>query len=460
MNFLRWSIRARITIGATLIAALLLLAAGLIVYHQVERIVQTAEGELLAGIEAPYRAAITTEADEELDQPGQGRLVLVTDPSAAVRLDTMPPGLSEAIAEAELPTGSVSQVAYAGHTYLVRTTAIGTAAGTWQVVTARDFGTSQQILDRVALLLIVSFAGIAAGFAASAWFISTASLRPVTRLQRSAERLAADERSGLLPTGPADDEIDALARTLNDLILRVRASTDRERQVVSDASHELRTPLAILNARLEVALEPSASPEQVRADVAEAQRSLRRLIRIAQGLLDLSRAEAPGDGNASTLERLAAEMADAVDRCRTTVAAPESDIDFSIDVADPSAVAAIDAQDFARVLDNLLSNAVLATPAGSSPVVRVTLRQHAAAVDLRVADRGGGMPEAFVARAFDRFARADGTRYDGGGLGLSIVAAIVERAGGTVALANEPGVGLEVLVTLPSISSVRVGADS
>ncbi|WP_395245687.1 sensor histidine kinase [Agromyces sp. MMS24-K17] len=449
MNLLRWSIRARITVGATLIAALLLLVAGLIVYHQVERIMQTAEGELLAGIEAPYRTAITTEGDEELDPPGEGRLVLITDPSGAVRLDTMPSGLSEAIAEAGPPAGSVTQVAYAGDAYLVRTTVIGTAEGVWQVVTARDFGTSQQILDGVALLLIVSFAVIAAGFAASAWFISTASLRPVTRLQRSAERLAADERSGLLPTGPADDEIDALARTLNDLILRVRASADRERQVVSDASHELRTPLAILNARLEVALDPGAPPERVRADVAEAQRTLRRLIRIAQALLDLSRAEAPGNGSASTLERLAAETADAIDRCRTTVAAPGSDIDFAIDVAEPSAVAAVDAQDFGRVLDNLLSNAVLAAPDGSSAVVHVTLRQGAEAVDLLVADHSGGMPPDFVDRALDRFARADGTHYDGGGLGLSIVAAIVERTGGGISLANDPGAGLEVRVAFP-----------
>ncbi|SFR74625.1 Signal transduction histidine kinase [Agromyces sp. CF514] len=446
------SIRARITLGASLIAILLLAAGGIVIYAQVERIVRAGEEAVLAGIEAPYLTAIAEESAEELDPPGHARKVLVTDASGQTRLDTMPDALAAELAARGTTTDGTHRIAAGGNTYLVRTRHVESADGTWMVSTARDFQNSSEILDGVMLLLIVSLSVIAVGFGAAAWFISTAALRPVTRLQRSAERLSADEQEGYLPTGPVHDEIEALARTLNDLIRRTRESADRERQVVSDASHELRTPLAILNAQLEVAAAASVSDEQRRADVAAARSTLQRLIRISQGLLDLSRMEAQRSPGTATLGALSRETADAVDRARTAFGERDPDIDFELVDLDPTAEVALGAQDFGRMLDNLISNAVCAASADARPHVLVTLTGFTDAVRLSVVDRSGGMDPDFVGRAFERFARGEHSGYPGGGLGLPIVARAVENAGGDVALENRPGDGLTVRVALPVIS--------
>lgn len=444
------SIRARITFGATVIAVLLLVAGGILIYSQVERIVRSGEEAVLAGIEAPYLTAIAQESGEELDPPGGERLVLVTDPSGATRLDTMPAALRQELEAVDPENDSTRQVTAGDVTYLVRAEHVDAPEGEWTVYTARDFGNAAGILDGVAILLLIALSVIAVGFGAAAWFTATAALRPVTRLQQSAERLAGRPEGGYLPTGPVRDEIDALARTLNDLLQRTRESADRERQVVSDASHELRTPLAILNAQLEVAASPGVSDDQRSADLAAARETLQRLIRISRGLLDLSRLEAERSPSTAPVEALAHELAEAVDRARIGDRAATADIDFQLGALDPSSTVAMSEQDFGRILDNLLSNALSAAPARAATQVLVSLDQADGRVLATVTDHSGGMDPVFVERAFERFSRGPHAQYPGGGLGLPIVARIVENAGGTVTLDNRPGDGLTVRVALPT----------
>jgi two-component system, OmpR family, sensor kinase len=105
--------------------------------------------------------------------------------------------------------------------------------------------------------------------------------------------------------------------------------------------------------------------------------------------------------------------------------------------------------DLERIVENLARN----SRAAGAARVEVTARFDDRGLQLRVADDGRGMDEDFVPHAFDRFAREDASRArgEGAGLGLSIVAAIVERAGGTVELDNRPGAGLTVTVNLPAL---------
>ncbi|MDQ8046816.1 MAG: sensor histidine kinase, partial [Patulibacter sp.] len=111
---------------------------------------------------------------------------------------------------------------------------------------------------------------------------------------------------------------------------------------------------------------------------------------------------------------------------------------------------------FARVVDNLGANAVAAGDARG--VVRVQLEQDATRrLVLRVVDDGHGIPEGFLPKAFERFARADSSRRTapsgngtGSGLGLALVRGIAERAGGTASLRNGEERGAVATVVLPS----------
>ncbi|GAA1960795.1 HAMP domain-containing sensor histidine kinase [Microbacterium deminutum] len=442
MNLSRLTIRARITGGSLLIAILISIAAGVVIFSQVQRIVSEGQVRLLEGIEGPYITAINDGDTQEFDLPGPGQFVAVVDPAGAVVLDTLPATLAaDATAIAAQPDG-VQPVG----DYLVRSTSVSTVDGTWHVITAS--GKDDEVLNQMALLLIVSLAVINIAFGAAAWLIGSAALRPVAHLRRSAEELVSAPGSDLLPVGPAKDEISELASTLNELIRHLRASADRERQIVSDASHEFRTPLAILQTRLELTQREASSVAEMQADVAAAQKTLARLSSLATSMLELSRIDAQAGPGVASIAELATELADAADRGRFHVADRDIRIDYSDDTFGEGDQVRVSEADFGRVCDNLVSNAVEAI--GESGVIELALTREPACIRLTVTDDGGGMDEAYVPLAFNRFSRASESRTRGGaGLGLAIVAGIVTVSGGAVTLNNAPGVGLRVDATFP-----------
>ena len=259
--------------------------------------------------------------------------------------------------------------------------------------------------------------------------------------------------------------------------------------MVSDASHELRTPLAILRTRLEVARSGEPDVERLLADLEGAERSTLRLTALVDSLLELSTIEASSPVGAAAPE-LIAELREAVDRAvfraqgRAVEIQEEGDLAAgglaagglaagglaagglaaggleAGGLAAGDAVFAIRPQDFGRAIDNLLNNSLRAV--GDRGRITVSLRLGPRSLSLRVTDSGGGMPEDFVGRALDRFSQSDSARSsgNGAGLGLAIVAAIVERAHGTITLDNEPGTGLAVRIDLPGTApaSPQVGS--
>lgn len=446
MNLSQLTIRARITGGSLLIAILISIAAGIVIYNQVQRIVSDDHLRVLESIEGPYVTAITDGDTEDFDPPGPGQLAAVVAPDGTITLDTLPASLSGQIPGFASASDTVSEVEADEDAYLVKARTVEGDGGAWHVITAAR--TDDEVLDQVAMLLIISVAVITLGFGAAAWLIGSAALSPVTRLRRSAEELASGPREDLLPVGTARDEISDLARTLNELISELRASAARERQIVSDASHEIRTPLAILNTRLELAQREATTLTEMKTDVSEAQKTLKRLTALATALLELSRIDAEHPVGQATIAQLARELGDATDRGRLRVGGRDIRIDFDSDDPSSDTVVPISEADFGRVCDNLINNALAAINATGTVTVR--LASSASDVRLTVDDNGGGMDTAYVPHAFDRFSRQSDARTTGGaGLGLAIVAGIIANAGGTVHLDNHPGRGLRVIVTLP-----------
>lgn len=448
MNLSRLTIRARITGGSLVIAILISIIAGIVIFAQVQRIVGDGQIRVLENVEGPYLTALGDAGTEEVDPPGADQLVAVVAPDGVVQVNTLPGDLT-----AQLPTlvgqpGTTRDVAGGSGTFLVRVTDVTTAAGSWTVISANRSDLEVSLLNQVAVLLIASIAGINIAFGAASWFIGTAALKPVGRLRRSAAALVSGAGAEMLPVGPAHDEISELAGTLNELIGQLRASADRERQIVSDASHEFRTPLAIIQTRLELAQRQADTLPEMRADVTAAQRTLARLSSLATSMLELSRIDAQASPGSATLQGLASELSDAADRGRQRVGHRDIRIEYSSDGVCSDDVVAVSEADFGRVCDNLVTNALAAM--GDAGLIELSLATGDDVVVLRVSDNAGGMDDAFVPIAFDRFSRADTARTGGGaGLGLSIVNGIVTVAGGTIALDNRPGTGLAVQIAFP-----------
>lgn len=451
MNVSRLSIRARITGGSLLIAILLSTAAGLLIYDQVVRIVHNNQIQVLESVQAPYVTAIEEGETEEFDPPGPGQFAAIVTSDGTVALDTLPVTLADDIdALASGPDGAHT-IEADDTAYLVMVTSVAGEGGNWHVITATEPDTD--VLNQVALLLVASIALINIGFGVAAWLIGSAALSPVTRLRRSAEQLATTAGSELLPVGPARDEISELAHTLNELIIELRASADRERQIVSDASHEFRTPLAILQTRLELAQREAQTLAEMKADVSAAQKTLGRLSALATAMLELSRLDAHGGSGMAGVSDLATELSDAADRGRLRAAGRDIRIDYADDTSTGDRMVRVSEADFGRVCDNLVGNGLAAIRESGSIELRLVTEREG--VRLTVDDDGGGMDEGYVPFAFERFSRENAARTEGGaGLGLPIVAAIAANSGGTIRLDNDRGVGLHVEITFPFASSI------
>ena len=448
--FDRIGIRARISGGSLIIAILISLAAGIVINARIERIVRDGTIAVLDSDAIPYVIALRDEPGDSFDDPGPSQLLAVLAPDASTPVDTLPADLAVPLSTLRTADGQVIETGE--QQYLLRVIPVTVSGDTWTVIAARSTELEASILSQMRFLLISGLSLIASGVAVTAWILTSVSLGPVKRLRTTAEMLTDTTRSELLPVGKTGDEISRLARTLNDLITRLRDSASRERQLVSDASHELRTPLAILRTQLELARTGPSSIPQLIDDIQGAEKSATRLSNLLASLLELSSIEAATGTQLATAAELENEADAAIDRAQFRNDHPDVRIDYrrQAPTSGLSPIFEMAPQDYGRILDNLLTNSLRALESTGTVEVGVEITR----TQLRtvVTDTGGGLPDGFESRALDRFSRGDHSRVRGGGagLGLAIVAAIVRNAHGTIALDNSIGAGLTVTIVIPA----------
>ncbi len=293
------------------------------------------------------------------------------------------------------------------------------------------------VLDalRLALLLVVPV--LTLGVALLVRTLIGRALAPVEDLRAAADRVALAGGPGSLPVPAADDELAALARTLNAMLDRLEASAARQRTFVADAAHELRSPVAAVRAAVEVAREhPEAYP--VRDLVDDLVPEVARMQALVDDLLVLARL------GGAAVPRGPVDLAEAAAEAVSS-ARPVADA-HGVDLAVHGAGAALGTQDgVRRVLRNLVANA--ARHAGAR--VDVAVADGRVVVD----DDGPGIPPADRERVFARFVRLDGARErdaGGTGLGLAIAREVARELGGDVVLGDAPAGGLRAVVTLPA----------
>ena len=280
----------------------------------------------------------------------------------------------------------------------------------------------------------------------AAYFLAAAALAPVERMRRRAAMISTDEISTRLPLPEANDEIQALGRTLNAMLDRLEEGLNHERQFVANASHELRMPLAVLKAELEVALREHGNQAQLRAAMHSAIEETDRIVQLAEDLLLLARAH---DGTlplapvrlsvAQLLDELGERFAPVVARSGRELVVDRFKLPADASIrADPDRIR--------QAISNLVDNSLRY---GDGPV---TLSARAAGdrIELHVSDRGHGFGEDLAGRAFDRFSRADVARGRGGvGLGLAIVRTIAQAHGGQAGARDQPDGGADVWIAIP-----------
>ncbi|MEU9145208.1 HAMP domain-containing sensor histidine kinase [Streptomyces sp. NPDC048349] len=297
------------------------------------------------------------------------------------------------------------------------------------------------------VLLLVCGIGVVGAGAAGLWVARTG-LQPVDELTDAVEHIARTEDLTVRIPDEGDDEIARLSRSFNSMTAALASSQERQAQLIADAGHELRTPLTSLRTNIELLARSEDTgraipPEDRKELLASVKAQMTELAALIGDLQELSRPDAvsPGPLQVVALHEIAGA---ALSRAR--LRGPE--LEFG-SVLEPWYVRG-EAAALERAVVNVLDNAVKFSPPGGA--VEVTLR----AGELRVRDHGPGIPDEDLPHVFDRFWRSPSARaLPGSGLGLSIVARTVARAGGSAELraAADGGPGTEAVLRIPGAPS-------
>ncbi|GGY12460.1 sensor histidine kinase [Streptomyces djakartensis] len=324
------------------------------------------------------------------------------------------------------------------------------AGAVWLTVPTR---TVHERVHHVWLLLALGGLAVLAAVAVLGFAFARWAGRPIRELEVATHELA--EGGGrftpvTITKGPP--EVRSLAAAFNHTAARFAHLLSSQRAFAGEASHQLKTPLAALRLRLEN-LEPDVTA-RARGSLTAAVTETDRLARMVGHLLAMARLEEHAAIPAAVdLGAVCAER----HRTWQPLFARE-DVSLVLFAGSVGPVLAVPGA-VEQIMDNLLSNALRASPAGSTVTIelrmqtppRRTLRDGRPGwVDLHVTDEGPGMTEEQRVRAFDRFWRAPGAPKGGTGLGLALVQRLAHASGGEATLRAAATGGLDVVIRLPS----------
>lgn len=275
-------------------------------------------------------------------------------------------------------------------------------------------------------------------------------------ISRTTLAVAHGDMSRRMPVQGTGDDLDKIAITLNDMLERVSGLMEGVRQTSNAIAHDLRTPITRARAALDDAARHAKSEAELRAAMEQAVSTLDHGASICEALLRIARIESGARRSAFMLFDLPPALQDVCELYQAV--AEEHGLTFLQNLPDHLPFYG-DRALFQQAVANLLDNAIKFSPPNGTITLSATVQplglradgSRGALLRLCVADKGIGMTDADMARAAERFFRAEHARNTpGSGLGLSLVQAIVQLHGGQLHLSsNHPGLVACLEIPLP-----------
>jgi two-component system OmpR family sensor kinase len=467
-----WSLRRRLVVGIVALLAVVSVAVGV---ASVVALRQTLMARLDEQVmDAARRSAGPAAGGPQEDQPGNriGTLVVRLRDGVVVRAEYVTEaGVTEELDEAQiarllaLDLGELPTTVDLGGLGEFRVAARGAPAQGTETIAGLPTAEVTATTTNLALIFaLVTLAALAFAGLVGTQVVRVA-LRPLERVTATARRVAelplARGQVALAERVPDSDpktEVGQVGAAFNRMLEHVESSLhsrqqseEKVRQFVADASHELRTPLASIRGYSELTRRAGHDlPDDIVYALARIESESVRMTSLVEELLLLARLDAGQEAAHGTVD-LVPLLIDAVSDARA--ASPEHV--WRVETGDQPIVVDGDGRRLHQVVGNLLANARIHTPIGTT-ITASLVRESTDAV-LTVADDGPGIPAELQPVLFERFARGDGSRSrDTGstGLGLAIVAAIIDVHGGSVAVQSRPG-DTRFVVRLPLPSPER-----
>lgn len=452
------TIRTRLTLWYGLTLMLLVAVAGLIVWWQVTVSLQASlEREL--EVRAADVSTSLSEVDETVDLStpvGLGIFTVLMDPTGGTIQQS--PGAPKDLPT--LPEGrSRGQLTPDGPTYAFYAMTLPDGR---RIVTGSSLIAVERSAERIPELLVTVGGLSAVASLVGGWWLAGRALGPIRRLTQETDAIGPQDLTKRLPTFQQHDEVGNLAATLNRLLNRVEASVERERAFITGAAHDLRTPIASLRMRLDVLTQGRPAKTTAEASLEDVRDDVINLAQLADDLLGLAEAQAPGPADIVDDQVLPLLVSRAEQEVEWLAHERNIHIEETVD----EVTVRISAVRFHQALTNLLANAVRHGPENATVrlVVRVVAhdavagsgagrRHHAAeahpVVEVEVADQGPGITPEDQNDLFVPFAvRRRGSQ--GHGLGLATAAAAVWSQGGEIGYRDGSPVGSVFWFRLPT----------
>lgn len=440
--------------AATLVVAVILALAGVafvvVQRHQLESALEGIAAQQAAG--SVTQIARTGVSSVELTGTGSGERALVqvvtsdgrvlgSSPSvegeAPVIADRPAPGV---VTATKVPSLAIGE----NEPYVVVAHGVRSDGGDLVVIAAQSLETAARATSVLVGLLAIGYPVLLLLVATIAYWLTGRALAPVEAIQRRVAVISATDLSARVPVPESEDEIKALAATMNAMLARLQTAGEAQRRFVADASHELRSPLTSIRAAHEIA---GAHAEETDWSLTSSDvlAELDRLDRLVADLLLLARVDEHG----LLVQALDVDVDDLVldeaQRLRR-----QTSLEIALDAAPARVVG--DRDHLARALRNLTENA--ARHARTSVTLKLSVSAETVAID--VWDDGPGIPADDRERVFERFVRLDPSRDrtgGGAGLGLAISRDIARAHHGELAVCTGD-TGAHLKMTLPRPDSV------
>jgi signal transduction histidine kinase len=447
----RLGVRLRSALAAAVVVAVASLLAGGV-------LLVTARGILLDNIStaandraAQVAAALETGSDlTTLLRPSARDRTVVQVLDAAGRVEAASDALAGQTAISPLTPGPAKRVKEQRHLpgphdepFWIVAEGVTTPSGNRTVLVAESLDTVGDGTDAVIVALLLGLPILTLAVGCATFLFVGRTLRPVEAMRRQAATITARNLHERLPVPETDDEIAALASTMNTMLDRIEASSAAQRRFVGDASHELRSPLATVQANADL-LNTVDLPATAARSVGRIRTESTRMARLVEDLLLLARA----DNDQLRARRLDVDLDDLVytERERLAELHPQLTVRASFEPVRVSG----DPDALLRAVRNLIDNSV--RHARTNVTIGVGRRDRTA--EIVIGNDGPPIPASDREKIFDRFVRLDDSRSraDGGsGLGLSIARDIVSAHGGTLTVDDlDNGAAMRIRLPLPT----------
>jgi signal transduction histidine kinase len=306
-------------------------------------------------------------------------------------------------------------------------------------------------LDLAPRLALAGAIALAVSFAV-AWFISRSISGPLARITQASQEMARGNYDVHIPIR-GQDEVGRLSEAFNAMAREVNSSQRMMKDLLANVSHELKTPLTSIQGFSQAILDGAiGEEEQFRESTRIINEEANRMRGLVDDLLLLSQIESGQMAMHHTNVDLQGLLERTLERFQWELR--DGEIRSGIRIERVPAVHG-DERRLEQVFSNLLQNAVRHTPSGGSVTVRAGVERDGR-ISVGVHNTGSFIPADDLARVFERFFQVDRARARKGGssgLGLAIVAEIVEAHGGTVKATSDQRSGTEFTVVLPSAAA-------